>query len=218
MDNIAITNHDELGNDTANTTSRGLDGNYAPYGISGYIVNECTVVCPDCLGTEDSDYEDPSPIFGDTESDYPGMFCQDCNDPLDVTLLVYQSNDPELWWRIHQSESLGSYDKVLSMKEIADRISERAYELGYAEAMDLSNEDIDPEQNPRAIEPPTDSAHWANVMAPKLRALSGYVDPTDKGTYTESPIDMAHIIHQEETIEQFRRGYADKALGKESQI
>jgi hypothetical protein len=74
----------------------GYDGTHAPYGYAGFIVGECTVVCVECHDLE-SDSTD-SPIFGNDESDYPGLWCHDCERPLDTYLLVYRSGPgSELW-------------------------------------------------------------------------------------------------------------------------
>jgi hypothetical protein len=57
---------------------------------------------------------------------------------------------------------------------------EEARELGYAEfesvPTDTSADDVDP----TII---TDSARWANILAPKMRCMAGYGD-TGRGTYT----------------------------------
>jgi len=43
------------------------NGNYVPYGLSGVIVDECTVLCPECA--TDCAIENGSPIIGDSEWD-----------------------------------------------------------------------------------------------------------------------------------------------------
>jgi len=64
-------------------------GSYAPYGYAGFIVDECTVLCPECHD-EDEDSTD-APIFGNEEADYPGLWCEGCHRPLSTSLLVYDS-------------------------------------------------------------------------------------------------------------------------------
>ena len=56
-----------------------------------------------------------------------------------------------------------------------------AYEMGHAEFSEVeaeTAEDVDFSQF-------TSTARWANIIAPKLRAMSGARDPTGKGTYTQ---------------------------------
>lgn len=56
-----------------------------------------------------------------------------------------------------------------------------AYEMGHAEFSGVeaeTAEDVDFGQF-------TSTARWANIIAPKLRAMSGARDSTGKGTYTE---------------------------------
>jgi len=65
----------------------GYDGQHAPYGYAGFLVDECTVVCPECHDPDEDSTD--SPIFGNTEADYPGLWCQGCDRPLDTHLLVY---------------------------------------------------------------------------------------------------------------------------------
>jgi len=56
-----------------------------------------------------------------------------------------------------------------------------AYEMGHSEFSDVeadSAEDVDFSQF-------TSTARWANILAPRLRAMAGARDPTGKGTYTQ---------------------------------
>jgi hypothetical protein len=57
---------------------------------------------------------------------------------------------------------------------------EVAYNMGHREFAELDTAE-DTEIDPQYI---TDSARWANVIAPDLRAMAGYAD-SGPGTYTE---------------------------------
>lgn len=194
----------------ANTKNRDKNGKYVPYGIAGYIVNECTLVCPSCMGNEESDYEDPDPVFGDSEWDYLTAICEDCNKVLDVYHLVYESQNPEIWYKAVMSEEMGIYDSLPSYEEISDYVAKEAYDIGYVNGPDhlpdkANIEDID-------IGMFTESAYYINNIAPKLRALTGYIDPSGKGTYTKVPNDTAYHIFHEDVFPSFQEGYTDKAL------
>jgi hypothetical protein len=59
-------------------------------------------------------------------------------------------------------------------------LTEKAYSMGHDEFSDVeadSAEDVDFGQF-------TSTARWANVLAPRLRAMAGAADPGGKGTYT----------------------------------
>ena len=59
-------------------------------------------------------------------------------------------------------------------------LTEKAYSMGHDEFSDVeadSAEDVDFGQF-------TSTARWANVIAPRLRAMAGAADPGGKGTYT----------------------------------
>lgn len=59
-------------------------------------------------------------------------------------------------------------------------LTSEAYGMGHDEFSDVeadTAEEIDFSQF-------TSTARWANIIAPKLRAMSGARDPTGKGTYT----------------------------------
>lgn len=85
---VAVIPASESEYETAPSVMR-YDGDHAPYGYAGFLVDECTVVCPECHreGEESTD----SPIFGNTESDYPGLHCAECDRILDTDLLLYES-------------------------------------------------------------------------------------------------------------------------------
>ena len=60
-------------------------------------------------------------------------------------------------------------------------LTEEAYRMGHDEFSDVeadSAEDVE-------FSHFTELARWANVIAPKLRAMAGARDPTGKGTYTQ---------------------------------
>lgn len=60
-------------------------------------------------------------------------------------------------------------------------LTEDAYQMGHTEFQDVeadSAEDLDFGQF-------TSTARWANVIAPKLRAMAGAADRGGKGTYTD---------------------------------
>jgi len=194
----------------ANTKNRDKNGKYAPYGISGYVVNECTLVCPECMGNEDTDHNNPDPVFGNSEWDYLTAICEDCNKALDVNYLVYQAQDPEIWYKAVMSEEMSMWDELPTYEQIGDYVSQEAYDIGYVQGpnevpKEVNIEDID-------IGMFTESAYYINNIAPKLRALTGYIDPSGKGTYTEVPNDTAYHIFHEDVFPSFQEGYTDKAL------
>ena len=60
-------------------------------------------------------------------------------------------------------------------------LTEEAYRMGHDEFSDVeadSAADVE-------FHHFTETARWANVIAPKLRAMAGARDPTGKGTYTQ---------------------------------
>lgn len=65
---------------------RSIDGDTAPFGYAGFVVDECTVVCHECIQPE---HQDRTPIFGSSEWDYPGAFCAGCSRQLDTRVLMY---------------------------------------------------------------------------------------------------------------------------------
>ena len=60
-------------------------------------------------------------------------------------------------------------------------LTEKAYSMGHDEFHDFGVSDAE-EVDFSGF---TSSARWANVIAPRLRAMAGAADPTGKGTYTE---------------------------------
>lgn len=219
MSDMQITTHDALDNDHKGTKST-LNGKSVPYGFAGYVPQDSGfAVCHECAHEHYSDELETDTgglVYGNDEWDFPGAVCEECRTYLDTYLLVYRNSDPELWYRVKMSEELGSYDEVLEIEEIANKVETEAYELGWNHGEPMSGEFGDGgEFEDSHPELPTDSARWANHTAPKLRALSGYIDPTDKGTYTEVPVDVARHIYNEGTFRQFQNGYYDRLEGNE---
>ena len=195
--------HVETPDKTFNNT---VNGKYSPYGITGYIVDECSIVCSDCVKTSERDPKNA--IHTDSESDYPGFICEDCNNTLDTYLLVYPNQDPEIWYKAVMAEDMGMYDKLPTYPEIGDYVSNEAYSIGYSNGpSDLPEkatlEDID-------ISMFTESANYINSIAPELRALCGYQD-SGKGTHIKVPNDTAYHIFHEDCFPSFHEGYLDKA-------
>lgn len=220
MSDIICTSHEALGNEHAGSVSR-LHGKSVPMDFAGYVPQDAGfAVCYECAleHYEDELKEDEGGlIHGDSEADYPGFICDRCETYLDTTLLVYKSQNPKLYFRLRMTEELGGYpyDEAFTFEEISQRVREEAYQMGWNKAAQIEGqfgedgefEDSDPRL-------PTDSANWANNIAPKLRALSGYEDE-GHGTYQKVPIDLAHEIFNEDALPAFRRGYYDRAEGKE---
>jgi hypothetical protein len=192
----------------ANSKSKNKNGKYVPYGIAGYVVNECSVVCPDCMGNEDNDYENNSPIFGNSEWDYLTAICEDCNKVLDVYHLVYESQNPEIHYKAVMGENMSQYDKLPTYPEIGEYVSNEAYSIGYS----YGPSDLPPEATLEDIDIGmfTESANYINNIAPKLRALCGYQE-SKGGTYTQVPNDNAYHIFHEDCFPSFQEGYYDKA-------
>jgi hypothetical protein len=86
--NITVIHADETRYETADSQMN-YNGTHAPYGYAGFIVGDCTVLCPECHDLEADSTE--SPIFGSEESDFPGFWCHDCERTLSTYVLVYES-------------------------------------------------------------------------------------------------------------------------------
>jgi hypothetical protein len=80
---------------------------YVPQGVAGYIVGDCTVLCPACFEAEAEEGTDFGYLPQSGETDYPGTTCYNwgsCHDPaanqgdviLPETLLVYEHDLPHL--------------------------------------------------------------------------------------------------------------------------
>jgi|APHM01.1.fsa_nt_gi hypothetical protein len=78
----------ETENEVIQTVKR-YGGTRAPFGYAGFVVGECTILCHECHD-EDTDSTD-SPIFGDSEADYPGLICENCTRTLDTRIISYEN-------------------------------------------------------------------------------------------------------------------------------
>jgi hypothetical protein len=89
------------------TSHRSTTDGFVPGGVAGYIVGDCTVLCPACFEAEVEEGTDYGYFNQSGETDYPGTTCSNwgsCHDPaagqgdviLPETLLVYQQHLPEL--------------------------------------------------------------------------------------------------------------------------
>jgi hypothetical protein len=85
-------------------------------------------------------------------------------------------------------------DADVAVVEI-DYQEEAAYNMGHAEFADHDTAE-DPEVDPYLI---TDSARYANVIAPELRAMAGYAD-RGMGTYTDDRQVAAIVPGCEEDV------------------
>jgi hypothetical protein len=88
MSVIAVIPATETDREVAPTASR-HQGKHVPYGLAGVIVGTCTVLCPECMPEELP--EDHGRIFGNEETDFPGLTCEECDRILDTALLIYES-------------------------------------------------------------------------------------------------------------------------------
>jgi len=107
---------------------------------------------------------------------------------------------------------------------------EEAYNMGYEEFFSLSGEETEDFD----FAPFTDSARWANIILPKLRAMAGF-DDRGHGTYRESRqvaaiepgceedepaeaelMDCSFVF--EELSDAFRKGAYDAVEGNEREI
>lgn len=60
-------------------------------------------------------------------------------------------------------------------------LTEEAYSMGHDEFHDFESDSAEDVEFHHF----TDTARWANILAPRLRAMAGAADPTGKGTYTQ---------------------------------
>lgn len=211
-DNMKITTYERIGRETAGKISS-LDGDYIPYSQVGTIVNETTVLCAECA-TETELKEGPL-IQENSEWDYPGAICEECDKPLDTYLLVYRENHPKVWHQLVWNEQLGNLSEIYTDDEkLAKQAEIEAYELGWSEGETMSNvvTDAEAEQDPRKTEYQTDSAHYANNIAPELRALSGYIDDGGHGTYQTVFRDVSVWTFNEGVSPAFHAGYYDRIM------
>jgi len=210
MDEIIVSSTEALYEDYADLKSQTSSG-YTTYGLAGIIVNDCDIICGNCATDEELSDNDNGSIFANSEWDYPAPVCEDCQKPLNVNLLVYKSYDPELHFRLRMTEELGGFadTNCLTIEEIGAKAAERAAEIGREYAP------TDMFESDEHYEIPTDSAQYANNIAPQLRQLAGYEDGTGKGTYNITPTDIVYDIHKEDVLPAFREAYHTEAVKRE---
>jgi hypothetical protein len=209
MDEIIVSSTEALYDDYANLKSQTPSG-YAPYGLAGIVVTDCDIICGTCATDEELADNDNGAIFGNDEWDSIAPVCEDCQKPLNVTLLVSQSRDPELHFRLRMTKELGGFADTdcFAVEEIGEKAAERAAEIG----RDYAPSDMF--ESDEHYEIPTDSAQYINNIAPQLRQLAGYEDGTGKGTYTTST-DIGYHIHKEDVLPAFREAYYSEAVNRE---
>lgn len=216
---VIVTSHDSLGNDYVRSLNKTpVTGNYVPYGLAGVVAGS-EVFCCECASDDElrDDEGDESTIFGDAEFNYPGAICDNCGERLDTYVLVSRSQDPELWYRVKMMEEQ-RHDSLPTIEQIAKEAEREAYNFGWEQSGSMvENRYENTDELPMNC-PPTDSAKYANMVLPNLRAIAGYVDSAEKGTFTECPNDDAHAIFNEGVMEKYRAGYIDRMIeGREHQ-
>lgn len=222
-DNIKITTHERIGTDENDVCrgKMGLDGNHLR-GSSwvGYVPsNSGYVLCQECALEEYSESHISDNYDGiveeTSEVDFPGFICDNCGDYLDTYLLVYRDNHPKVWHQLVWNEQLGNLsDIVTDDTKLSKQAEIEAYELGWEAGETMSNvvTEAEAEQDPRKTEYATDSAHYANNIAPELRALSGYIDDGGHGTYQTVFRDISHHVFNEGVSPAFHAGYYDRIM------
>jgi len=210
MDEIIVSSTEALHEDYANLKSQTPLG-HVPYGLAGIVINDCDIICGNCATDEDLADNDNGAIFGNSEWDYPAPVCEDCEKPLNVNLLVHKTYDPELRFRLRMTEELGGFADTdcFTIEEICEKAAERAAEIG----RDYAPTDMF--ESGEHFEIPTDSAQYANIIAPQLRQLAGYEDGAGKGTYNATPTDIGYEIHKEDVLPAFREAYYSEAVNRE---
>jgi len=210
MNEIIVSSTEALYEDYADLKSQTPSG-YATYGLAGIVVNDCNIVCGNCATDEELADNNNDAIFGNTEWDYPAPVCEDCQKPLNVDLLLYKSHDPELLFRLRMTEELGGFADIdcFTIEEIGAKAAERAAKIG----RDYAPTDMF--ESDEHYEIPTDSAQYANNIAPQLRQLAGYEDGTGKGTYNITPTDIVYDIHREDVLPAFQEAYHTEAVKRE---
>jgi len=210
MDEIIVSSTEALHEDYANLKSQTSLG-YVPRGLAGIMVNGCNIICGNCATDEDLADNDNGAIFADSEWDHPAPVCEDCEKPLNVNLLVHKTYDPELRFRLRMTEELGGFADTdcFTIEEICEKAAERAAEIG----RDYAPTDMF--ESGEHFEIPTDSAQYANIIAPQLRQLAGYEDGAGKGTYNATPTDIGYEIHKEDVLPAFREAYYSEAVNRE---
>jgi len=203
-DEIIVSSTEALYDDYANLKSQTPSG-HAPYGLAGIVVNDCDIICGNCATDEELADNDNGAIFGNSEWDYPAPVCEDCEKPLNVNLLVHNSYDPELRFRLRMTEELGGFADTdcLTIEEIGEKAAERAAEIG----RDYAPTDVfAPDEH---YEIPTDSAQYVNDIAPQLQQLAGYAP------YDTTPTDIGYHIHKEDVLPAFREAYHSEAINRQ---
>lgn len=56
------------------------------YEVTGYIVNECITICPNCFNKLNFNENDSSTIFAETETDNT-CHCENCNIEIETIVL-----------------------------------------------------------------------------------------------------------------------------------
>lgn len=222
-DKIKITTHERI--DTKENElcrgKMGLDGNHLRgHSWVGYVPeNSGYVLCSECALQEYDESHISENYDGIVESndewDYPGAFCDKCHKHLDTYLLVYKSNHSELWHKLVWNEQLGQLqDPIVDDEKLAKIAENQAYENGYQEGATIENEitQAEAENNPHTTEYPTDMAHYSNVVAPELRAISGFIDSGGHGTYQDAFRDISYHVFNEGVSPSFHAGYYDRIL------
>jgi len=219
-DNIHVVDPDEKKKETAPSKQR-VGGISYPSGFAGIIEPDNTVLCAKCaLDKYQSDYineqyEDIGVFRATGEADYPGVYCMDCEKPLSQYMIVYKNQDYgldyDLWHLIQWSQQIGNMTIYENPEKAAKAAAIEAYELGFAEGHKDITTLAEVEHDPLKAEYSTDSAHYANNIAPELRALSGFIDSMGKGTYTEV-MGISSEVFNEDISPHFHSGFYDKVV------
>jgi len=200
---------DEFNTEVANSKAHTpVTGNYVPYGLSG-VIDGCEIVCSECATDEQlrDDKGEQGAIFGDAEFDSLTGTCIECGKLLDTYQLVYRSQDEKLFWKCTMAEQMSMWEDMPTVEEISEYVENEAWEIGYSQGPDALDGIDEVEQIDISMF--TESAHYINNIAPKLRALCGYQD-TKGGTYTDVPCDTAFHIFNEGALMAFQEGYYDR--------
>jgi hypothetical protein len=204
MDEIIVSSTEALYEDYADLKSQTPFG-YTTYGLAGTVMNNCDIICGNCATDEELADNYNGTIFANSEWDYPAPVCEDCQKPLNVSLLVHKSHNPELRFRLRMTEELGGFADTdcLTIEEIGAKAAERAAEIG----RDYAPTDVF--ESDEHFEIPTDSAQYVNDIAPQLQQLAGYAP------YDSTPTDIGYEIHKEDVLPAFREAYHSEAINRE---
>jgi len=222
-DNMQITTYQELNKSSAPTR---MFVNGTRCDMAGTMDGDNVVRCGECSVRviEPSDITDPDTdvaiIRESGEADYMSLRCEECNQFIDTYVLVYKHQDPDLWHQIVWSSQVRekcSDGVTTDDRNLCKTAKKAAYRLGWEDAKvieDTVNPHSDP---PECMEPPTDSARWANITAPRLRAIAGYLDE-GHGTYQTVFRDVSYDCLNEDVLPAYRRAYHDRATGNEPEL